>query len=207
MSADRYSLLDFDPYTLYKQLTGHSQYSTTVSRETRQTRGSWAPVKPLPDPATSGRMSTMERTLSSELFFEDKAVNTQASLPLPHLQPPSIGSSGFASAGRRRYQRSTTLRRAEQAVLALSSVAGSGRQDPPPATRIEQAEPVVGNHDGFCHFSAQKFFQTDDFGRTSTVHKKLICGSTITRIHGRSGGHHWANRHRQPNIHTERGER
>ncbi|EZP34541.1 hypothetical protein BW33_00719 [Pseudomonas sp. RIT288] len=27
LSADRYSLLNFDPYTPYKQLTGHSQYS------------------------------------------------------------------------------------------------------------------------------------------------------------------------------------
>lgn len=71
----------------------------------------------------------MERTLSSELFFEDKAVNTQASLPLRvianlmlwqrRLQPPSTGSSGLAFAGRCRDQRSSTLRRAEQAVLAL----------------------------------------------------------------------------------------
>jgi uncharacterized protein YjiS (DUF1127 family) len=41
-----------------------------------------ASVKPLPNPAISGRMSTMERTLSSELFFEDNAVKTQASTPL-----------------------------------------------------------------------------------------------------------------------------
>jgi len=26
LSADKYSLLNFDPYTPYKQLTGHSQY-------------------------------------------------------------------------------------------------------------------------------------------------------------------------------------
>jgi hypothetical protein len=40
----------------------------------------------------------MERTLSSDLFFEEKAVNTQASMPLRVLANLMCGSAAFPAA-------------------------------------------------------------------------------------------------------------
>ena len=40
----------------------------------------------------------MERTISSELFFEDKAVNTQASLPLRVIANLMCGSAASPAA-------------------------------------------------------------------------------------------------------------
>jgi uncharacterized protein YjiS (DUF1127 family) len=42
----------------------------------------------------------MERTLSSELFFEDKAVNTQASLQLARLDSRLLADAGISEAQR-----------------------------------------------------------------------------------------------------------
>jgi hypothetical protein len=87
----------------------------------------------------------MERTLSSELFFEDKAVNTQASLPLRVIANLMLWQRRISS----RHQ-----------LARLDSRRWLWSSDPPPATRIAQTEPVVGNHGGFCRFRTQRMTPT-----------------------------------------------